>query len=105
MADSNLVTYSFFALASLLHEEADFPEQQDDFLPASAVLPAQHPAALFPQDAFFPSVPFEAVFDLAAFFAASALTFKETFLTDLLPLLELTVFSVFDFEEVVEASV
>ena len=50
--------YSFFALASLLQEAVDFPEQQDAFFPASAVFPAQHPASLLPQEAFFPSAPF-----------------------------------------------
>jgi hypothetical protein len=97
--------YSFFALASLLQEAADLPEQQEAFFPASAVFPAQHPAALLSQEAFFPSALFVAVFSFAAFFAAFPFVFKETFLTDLLPDFLLTVFSVVDFEDVVDASV
>lgn len=106
-SNSNFLFYSFSFFAPLSQEAADFPEQQDAFFPASAVFPAQQEAAVLSQEDFLPSfllLEFVSLL-LDVLLSAVFVPLSETFFKDWLPSFEVTVFSVEDFEVVVEASV
>lgn len=105
--NSNFFFYSFSCFEALSQEAADFPEQQEAFFPASAVFPAQQEAALLSQEDFLPSFLLLAFVSLLfdVLLSAVFVPLSETFFRDWLPSFEVTVFSVDDFEVVVEASV